>query len=87
MAPLLKLLNNTSELAESFQVKHWWLLGWKRIWCRRIRRPTGRNGSVVAVEVSNDQVGIRTAAGTDDLYLLTIQGMMGMSDGHPSRNS
>jgi hypothetical protein len=31
MAPLLKLLNNTSELAESLQVKHWRLLGWKRI--------------------------------------------------------
>jgi hypothetical protein len=30
MAPLLKLLNNMSELAESFQVKHWGLLGWKR---------------------------------------------------------
>jgi hypothetical protein len=30
MAPLLKLLNNTSELAESFQVKHRGLLGWKR---------------------------------------------------------
>jgi hypothetical protein len=30
MAPLLKLLNNTSELAEAFQVKHWRLLGWKR---------------------------------------------------------
>jgi len=30
MAALLKLLNNTSELAESFKVKHWGLLGWKR---------------------------------------------------------
>jgi hypothetical protein len=46
-----------------------------------------RHGSVVAVDVSNDQIGIRTTADTDDLYLLTIQGMMGMDDGHPSRNS
>jgi hypothetical protein len=30
MAPLLKLFNNTSELAEAFQVKHWGFLGWKR---------------------------------------------------------
>jgi hypothetical protein len=30
MAPLLKLRNNTSELAEAFQVKHRRLLGWKR---------------------------------------------------------
>jgi hypothetical protein len=29
MASLLEQLNNTSELAESFQIKHWWLLGWK----------------------------------------------------------
>ena len=87
MAPLLKLLNNTSELAESFQVKHWRLLGWKRTWCRRVRRPTRRNGAVIAIEVSNDEVGIRASTDTDDLYLLTIQGMMGMSDGHPSRNS
>jgi hypothetical protein len=87
MAPLLKLLNKTSELAESFQIKQRWLLEWKRIWCRRVRRPTGRNGSMVAVDVSNDQIGIRTTADTDDLYLLTIQGMMGMDDGHPSRNS
>jgi len=87
MVPLPELLNNTSKLAESFQVKHWWLLGWKRIWCRRVGRPTGRNGSMVAIDVSNDEVGIRAATDTDDLYLLTIQGMMGMRDGHPSRNS
>jgi len=42
---------------------------------------------MIPIEVSNDQVGISTATDTDDLYLLTIQRMMGMSDGHPSRNS
>jgi hypothetical protein len=42
---------------------------------------------MVAVEVSNDEVGIRAATDTDDLYLLTIERMMGMRDGHPSRNS
>jgi hypothetical protein len=87
MVPLPELLNHTSKLAESFQVKHWWLLGWKRIWCRRVGRPTGRNGSMVAIDVSNDEVRIWAATDTDDLYLLTIQGMMGMRDGHPSRNS
>ncbi len=87
MVPLLELLNHTSKLAESFQVKHWWLLGWKRLWRRRVGRPTGRNGSVVAIDVSNDEVGIRAATDTDDLYLLTIEGMMRMRDGHPSRNS
>lgn len=87
MVPLLELLNHTSKLAESFQVKQWWLLGRKRIWCRRVGRPTGRNGSMVAVEVSNDEIGIWAATDTDDLYLLTIEGMMGMRDGHPSRNS
>ena len=87
MVPLLELLNHTSKLAESFQVKHWWLLGWKRLWRRRVGRPTGRNGSVVAIDVSNDEVGIRASTDTDDLYLLTIEGMMRMRDGHPSRNS
>lgn len=87
MVPLLELLNHTSKLAESFQVKQWWLLGWKRIWCRRVGRPTGRNRSVVAVEVSNDEIGIWAATDTDDLYLLSIQRMMGMRDGHPSRYS
>jgi hypothetical protein len=87
MVPLPELLNHTSQLAESFQVKHCWLLGWKRIWCRRVGRPTGRNGSMVAIDVSNDEVRIWAATDTDDLYLLTIQGMMGMRDGHPSRNS
>src|SRR5258708_12562763 len=87
MVPLPELLNNTSKLAESFQVKHWWLLGWKRIWCRRVGRPTGRNGSMEAIEVSNDEVGIRAATDTDDFYLLTIQGMMRIRDGHPPPNS
>src|SRR5258706_98180 len=56
-------------------------------WGRRVGRPTGRNGYVVAIDVSNDEVGIRAATDTDDLYLLTIEGMMRMRDGHPSRNS
>ena len=87
MAPLLKLLNTTSELAEPFQIKQRWLLKWKCIWCRRVRRPTGGNGPMIAIDVSNDQVGIWTTTNTDDFDLLTRQGMMGMRDGHPSRNS
>jgi hypothetical protein len=42
---------------------------------------------MIAIEVSNDEIGIRASTDTDDLYLLTIQGMMGMDDRHPSRNS
>ena len=42
---------------------------------------------MIPIEVSNDEIGISTAPDTDDLYLLTIQGMMGMDDPHPSRNS
>src|SRR5260221_6086508 len=87
MVPLLELLNHTSKLAESFQVKHWWLLGWKRLWRRRVGRPTGRNGSVVAIDVSNDEVGILAATDTDNLYLLTIHGLISMSDGLPTLNA
>ncbi len=74
MTALLQVLDQMSKQMQPFQIKHWWLLGWKRTWCRCVGGP-------------NDQVGISTATDTDDLYLLTIQRMMGMSDGHPSRNS
>src|SRR5947209_3349698 len=85
--PFLKVLNATSQMAQSFQVKQWWLFRCKRLSSRCIASPAGRNGSVVAVEVSNDQVGIRTATNTDDLHLLAAERMRGMSDGHPSPNS
>src|SRR5947209_5870356 len=85
--PFLKVLNATSQMAQSFQVKQWWLFRCKRLSSRCIASPAGRNGSVVAVEVSNDQVGIRTATNTDDIHLLAAERMRGMSDGHPSPNS
>ena len=84
---MLQLLDQMSKQMQPFQIKQWWLLGWKRTWCRRVGGPTGGNGSMIPIEVSNDEIGIRASTDTDDLYLLTIQGMMGMDDRHPSPNS
>ena len=84
---MLQLRDHMSKQMQPFQIKQWWLLGWKRTWCRRVGGPTSGNGSVVTVEVSNDQVGIRTATNTEDLHLLAAERMIGMSDGHPSPNS
>jgi len=42
---------------------------------------------MIPIKVSNDEIGISTATNPDDLYLLTIEWMMGMDDPHPSRNS
>ncbi len=42
---------------------------------------------MIPIEVSNDEIGISTATNAYDLHLLTIEWMMGMDDGHPSRNS
>jgi hypothetical protein len=42
---------------------------------------------MIPIKLSNDEIGIRAAPDTDDLYLLTIEWMMGMDDRHPSQNS
>ena len=84
MTALLQVLDQMSKQMQPFQIKHWWLLGWKRTWCRGVGGPTGGNGSMIPIEVSNDQVGIWTTTNTDDFDLLTREGMMGMRDGHPS---
>jgi len=84
---LLQLLDQMSKQMQPFQIKQWWLLGWKRTWCRRVGGPTGGNGSMIPIEVSNDEIGISTATNADDLHLLTREWMMGMDDRHPSRNS
>ena len=85
--PLLDLFDHTGELTESFQVKHWRFLKGRAIWCGRITGPTGRNGSMIAIEVPNDQIGISTSTNANDFHLLTTEWMMRMDDGHPSRNS
>ena len=86
--PFLKPLDTMSEVAQSFQIKQWWLLGCKSICCYRcVAGPTSGNGSMVAINMPNDQIGIRTATNADDLYLLTTKRMMRMDDGHPSPNS
>ena len=87
MTALLQVLDQMSKQMQPFQIKHWWLLGWKRTWCRGVGGPTGGNGSMIPIKVSNDEIGVRTATNAHDLHLLTVEWMMGMSDGHPSRNS
>jgi len=84
---LLQLLDQMSKQMQPFQIKQWWLLGWKRTWCRRVGSPTGGNGPMIPIKVSNDEIGISTATNAYDLHLLTIEWMMGMDDRHPSRNS
>lgn len=87
MTAFLKLLDQTHKLAQSFQVEQRGLLGWKGTWCGRIAGPTGGNGSVVAIEVPNDEIGIRTATNTNDLHLLATERVIGMGHRDPSRNS
>ena len=85
--PFLKLLDATSEVAQSFQIKQWWLLGCKSFGGRCVAGPTGCNGSMVAINMPNDQIGIRTSTNADDLHLLTTKRMMRMGHCYPSQNS
>ena len=85
--PLLDLFDHTGELTESFQVKHWRFLKGRGIWCGRITGPTGRNGSMIAIQISNDEIRIWTATNADDFHLLTTERMRGMRHRDVSRNS
>jgi hypothetical protein len=85
--PLLKLFNHLSELAKSFEVKQGWLLACKSLRSRRVGRPTRGNGSMVAINVPNDQIRIKATTHTNDFNLLTTQRMMRMGHRHPFRNS
>ncbi len=70
--PFLKVFDTMSEVTQSFQVKQWWCLEYRNICCRGVAGPTGGNGSVIAVDVTDDEIGIRTPTNTDDFYLLTM---------------
>jgi len=85
--PFLKVFDTMSEVTQSFQVKQWWCLEYRNICCRGVAGPTGGNGSMVAINMPNDQIGIRTSTNADDLHLLTTKRMMGMGNSDPPRNS
>ncbi len=85
--PLLELFDHTSKLTESFQVQQRRLLGWNGISWGGIGRPTGGNRSMVAIQMSNDEIRIRTATHADDFHLLTTEWMRGMRHRDVSRIS
>jgi hypothetical protein len=85
--PFQKLFNHLSEVAESFQVEQGWFLACKILGSRCVGRPTGGNGSMIAIKVSNDQIRIKTSTYTNDLDLLTAKRMMRMDHRYPFRNS
>jgi hypothetical protein len=49
--------------------------------------PTCCNGSMVPIDLPNDEIGIGTSPNTDDFYLLAIKRMMWMGYCDPFRTS
>ena len=49
-------------------------------------RPALGDGGVIAIGQPDDQIRVSTAADKDDLDLLSVQRVMRMGDGHPSRD-
>src|SRR5438552_16610566 len=84
---LLKRFDHPSELRESFQVQQGRWLGCHGLRRGGVGRPTGGNRSMIAIQMSNDEIRIWTATHADDFHLLTKERMRGMRNREVSRTS
>ena len=84
--PLLtEVLNELADLTESVEVQEWPVVMVVRL-CGRLLRsivsPAQGNRCVRASGKADDEVWIETPAHADDFTSLTMQGVVGMDDGH-----